>query len=150
MSSRRGLSLADISPKFLAKHREEIERQLQRPKTIAIAPAPEIEAAPAERRIRQSRAGLNKLETAYQDVLRFEHGAENVKAQSIRLLLANGLWYKPDFYIPKLGLMIEVKGPRAFRGGFENLKMAARAHPNFKFRLVWRVSGQWKFQEVLP
>lgn len=149
MSSRRGLSLSDISPKFLAKNREEIERQLK-PKMIGISPAPEIEAAPSERRIRQSRDVLNKLETEYQDVLRFEHGAENVKAQSIRLRLANGQWYKPDFYLPKLGLMIEVKGPRSFRGGFENLKSAAATHPHFKFRLVWRVSGQWKFQEVLP
>ena len=38
----------------------------------------------------------------------------------------------------------EVKGPKVFRGGFENLKVAARVHPWVKFYLVWEDgAGGW-------
>lgn len=101
-------------------------------------------------RIRQSRDKLNKLESAYQDYATVEHRGHQVLAQAIRLRLGNGVWYKPDFFIPHLSLFIEVKGPKAFRGGFENLKVAAGLHTWAKFRLVWREKGQWFAQAILP
>lgn len=110
----------------------------------------ESEAKPKERRVRQSAIKLNKLELDYQDVLHMRYGKEKVRSQDIRLMLSNGGWYKADFFIPDERLFIEVKGPHAFRGGLENLKVAAHSHTWAKFRLVWRVSDQWKFQEVLP
>jgi hypothetical protein len=147
MSRGSRISLADIHPRYLPQ----IEQQLRQPAAkIGLAVVPHVEAAPKERRIRQSSAKLNKLESDYQEVLRMRHGAENVQSQSVRLWLSNGGWYKPDFFVPGEMLFIEVKGPHAFRGGFENLKRAASTHRWAKFRLVWRVSGQWKFQEVLP
>jgi hypothetical protein len=110
----------------------------------------EREAKPAERRVRQSRTPMNDLELAYQRILFDAHGKENVLAQTVRLQLGNGVWYKPDFFVPSFKLFYEVKGPHAFRGGLEFLKTAAHAHPWAKFRLVWRTDGAWKFQEVLP
>lgn len=109
-------------------------------------PAPAV----AGTRVRQSRDKLNKLESAYQDYATVEHRGHQVLAQTIRLRLGNGVWYKPDFFIPHLSLFIEVKGPKAFRGGFENLKVAAGLHTWAKFRLVWREKGQWFAQEILP
>jgi hypothetical protein len=81
------------------------------------------------------------------------------------LELANGIWYKPDFFVPgssyissevgslaypEQSIAWEVKGPHAFRGGMENLKVAARVHPWCRFYLVWKLDGMWKEQEVLP
>lgn len=145
----RKLSIVDCNPKWVASQQAEIDRQLGR-RTVSVQVAPEVEAAPKERRVRQSRRSLNRLETMYQDVLHLRHGKENVRAQDLRLQLANGAWYKPDFFVPSELLFIEVKGPHAFRGGFEFLKMAAAAHPWAKFRLVWKAGDQWRFQEVLP
>jgi hypothetical protein len=145
-SSNR-ITLANINPRFLPQ----IEAQLAMGrKASGLALPPETVAAPQERRIRQSAIKLNKLERDYLDVLNMRHGAENVFAQAVRVRLGNGLWFKPDFFIPSESLFIETKGPKSFRGGFENLKAAASVHKWAKFRLVWRVSGQWKFQEVLP
>lgn len=103
-----------------------------------------------KKRMRQSRDKLNKLETAYLAFLVENNPKCTVFCQAIRLKLGNGIWYKPDFYIPEDLLFIEVKGPKAFRGGFENLKVAAGIHKWASFRLVWRESGVWQSQEVLP
>jgi len=110
----------------------------------------EVEAAPGQRRVRQSRQKLNKLEEAYQDMLRVEFRGHKVIAQKVRLWLGNGSWYKPDFFIPHINLFIEVKGPHSFRGGFEFLKIAASEHDWAKFRLVWKEQGKWFRQEILP
>jgi hypothetical protein len=119
-------------------------------KPSTVLAANEVMATPSERRIRQSAVKLNQLEIDYQAVLLARYGKEQVRSQDVRLLLANGTWFKPDFFIPSEQLFIETKGPHAFRGGLENLKIAAHSHTWAKFRLVWRISGQWKFQEVLP
>lgn len=108
------------------------------------------EATPQERRVRQSRQTLNKLELAYQDMLRVEFRGERVLAQSVRVWLANNTWFKPDFYVPSRQLFVEVKGPHAFRGGFEFLKVAAAQHPWATFRLVWKSKGEWLHQTILP
>ena len=137
--TRRGISLSDLSP----RHQAEVSAQLHGPRVI--------EAKPAERRIRQDhRPKMNKLESAYNDLLLTQYQATDVLAQAVRLELANNQWYKPDFYIPYEKRFFEVKGPKSFRGGFENLKSAARIHRWANFVLVWRKDGQWYSQEVLP
>lgn len=116
-------------------------------------PVTQVEAEPSQRRIRQAPVRkLTRLESDYQDKLRVELGEGNFESQNIRLQLANGQWYKPDFFIPAQLLFIEMKGPKSFRGGFENLKTAAQTHKWAKFRLVWRErrGGPWLYQEVLP
>lgn len=114
-------------------------------------PTPAIKTPP--RRIRQSQKPLlNKLEQEY-----YHHGGlvnltSPVSIQAIRFRLANGLNYKPDFFLwfPNRPAGIEVKGPHAFRGGFENLKMAAHQYPWIQWILVWKQDGVWQRQEVLP
>jgi hypothetical protein len=118
------------------------------------------QAAPATRppkRIRQDTKPLmNKLELEWLDVLKESYIQRPILIQAIRLRLANGLWYKPDFIVlngisdPVFGYGYEVKGPHAFRGGFENLKMAATKYPSIKWFLVWKEKGTWMEQEVLP
>ena len=113
---------------------------------------------PKKKRIRQDPKPLmNKLEHEF--FLRlcppFDHNGYRLVIQSVRFRLANGLWYKPDFLkvgddtdAPMVGY--EVKGEHAFRGGFENLKMAATKYPWIKWILVWKENEMWQEQVVLP
>lgn len=108
------------------------------------------------KRIRQSAAPmLNKLETRFHEHLLATYEPACVFAQAIRVELARSHWYKPDFFIAPHDLcttptFFETKGKKAFRGGFENLKVAARVHKWAKFFLVWEDGGTWKRQQVLP
>jgi len=106
-------------------------------------------------RIRQSqKPKLNKLELEYQVVLVNTAGVETetIVAQGMRFELGTGIWYKPDFtcIIDGRFTCIEVKGPHAFRGGFENLKVAARSYHWMQWILVWKKDGQWQTQTILP
>jgi hypothetical protein len=111
--------------------------------------------AKKKKRIRQdSKPLMNKLEQEYYDIV-LACSTSPVAIQSIRFKLANGVWYKPDFFVPdgtayETPLAIEVKGPHAFRGGFENLKLAAHQYPWIKWVLVWKDNGVWQEQTVLP
>ena len=104
------------------------------------------------KRIRQSSKPLmNKLETSFwKEYLKDYH--PEARAQAVKFRLGNGIAYTPDFV--SLGLhpvtCWEVKGPHAFRGGFENLKVAARAWPEIKWILVWKnKDGQWMQQKII-
>lgn len=118
-----------------------------------------LKAAPIvkHKRIHQnSKPLLNKLEQEFFDTHLDKTVNTLVIKQGIRFRLANGLWYKPDFVCIALGDPLvpirgyEVKGPHAFRGGFENLKMAAALYFVIKWHLVWKENGQWHSQTVLP
>lgn len=115
--------------------------------------------AAAGKRIRQSsKPLLNKLETEFQIYeeakLRTVFGdASKLIPQSLRFKLGNGIWFKVDFiFIRPAGTWsaYEVKGPKAFRGGFENLKVAAFQYPLICWLLVWKDGGRWKEQKVKP
>lgn len=107
------------------------------------------------KRIRQaSKPLMNKLEEEYcREFLDDKIHLGYTTIQGVRFMLARGLWYKPDFVVWKPEVKcIEVKGPHVFRGGFENLKMAAHQYPWIKWILVWKdpQNGQWVEQTVLP
>lgn len=105
------------------------------------------------KRIRQSsKPLLNALEREFQAYYEKLTG-HTLIPQSLRFMLGNGIWYKPDFILhcPTMGLAaFECKGPHSFRGGFENLKVAAHKYPFILWTLVWKEGGQWKEQIVLP
>jgi hypothetical protein len=105
-----------------------------------------------KKRIRQdTKPLLNKLEQDYYDQC-LKCISAYVTKQAIRFRLANGLWYKSDFVVwwPRGPQAIEVKGPYAYRGGFENLKMAATSYPFIEWALVWKEGDDWRSQVVLP
>lgn len=111
-----------------------------------------------KKRIRQSTKPLmNKLETEFYEQIKGIY--QVVWPQAIRLRLGNGIWYKPDFLClnhvgtdARVNCLVayEVKGPHAFRGGFENLKVAAAQYPQIHFTLVWKEGTDWKSQHILP
>ena len=104
-------------------------------------------------RIRQSSKPLmNKLETEWFNICKKCY-PENcqVLAQALRFRLGNGIWYKPDVIVMAGKVYAyEVKGPYSFRGGFENLKVAAGLYHSIGWTLVWKEDGEWKEQEVFP
>lgn len=127
-----------------------------------IHPLPtEIPGVTPGKRIRQKPddRALNKLEAAWFEMIRRRHpNYPEVRAQSKRYRLGNGIWYKPDFSVsiwpdpngPARETCWEVKGQKAWRGGFENLKVAAATFPEVRWILVWKEGGEWKQQEVKP
>lgn len=63
-----------------------------------------------------------------------------------------GVWYEPDFMVTMADGLIEmheVKGTRGGKAFFEDdgrakWKVAAQMFPEFGFRAVWRVDGEWR------
>ena len=109
-------------------------------------------ARPSRRLRQDTKPLLNKLEMQFK--VHYERlTGHTLIPQAIRFKLANGLWYKPDFilYCPTMGLRaFEIKGPHSFRGGFENLKMAAHQYHWIKWTLAWKECGVWQEQIILP
>lgn len=141
----------NASAAFIAKNASDTRRQ---PRADPVVSAPIIEAS--KKRLRQSaKPVLNALETRFLAQLQIDYPGKLILPQSVRLELARGIWYKPDFFLPNPfgegdSFAFECKGPHVFRGGFENLKVAARVHPWVTFILVWEASGVWQRQTILP
>lgn len=107
-----------------------------------------------KKRLRQStKPLLNQLETDFLAHLRGRHPSAELRPQAKRYELARGIWYKPDVTAILEGFehAWEVKGPKVFRGGLENLKVAARVWPSCYWWLVWKdpATGAWQYQRVL-
>lgn len=140
----------------------QVSESVRRKNPHLYGPAPvydnTYERSKPAKRIRQSSKPLmNKLEEQWFEVLKRRFGI--VLPQSIRFMLGRGVWYKPDFVCWPVGFdsqdprmrVWECKGPHAFRGGFENLKVAAHKYPHIQWNLVWKNEvGQWCEQTVLP
>lgn len=133
-----------------------------------VCPSPQAltTATPVKSRIRQDRSQPNKLEREWMGRLLLDFPDEQFHFNAMRFRLGNGVWYKPDFFcfdhywpedasrsfkgIHARPTAWEVKGPKAWRGGFEFLKIAAHAWPKVRWVLVWKDDGGWNEEEVLP
>ena len=132
---------------FKAKHKQAIATPLPNPK-------------PGKRVRQSSRPLMNKLETEWFVQLNLKFFPGQIAAQALKFRLGNGIWYKPDFIVfgdtfngpsEYNAVAYEVKGPHSFRGGMENLKVAAGLYRKISWRLVWKdENGQWREQEILP
>lgn len=148
MAKSNRISAADLPRRY----QDQVAQQLGKAPPAVVTST----VVAAKGRVRQSsKPLLNKLETDFQSFLATKYLEEDIFPQAVRLELARGHWFKPDFLLldTMTGLrptFYEVKGPHAFRGGFENLKVAARRYQFFKFILVWRDEGVWKEQHILP
>jgi hypothetical protein len=127
----------------------------------AQSPAPDASCffkgvGPPTKRIRQSsKPLLNELETKWQSEMHHRWPQARIHAQSLRFRLANGAWYKPDFFAIIYGFpqAYECKGPRQGKNvdrGLLALKCAASQYPEIAFSLVWKEGGVWYQQAVLP
>ena len=110
------------------------------------------------KRIRQGEPKQGKWELEWKRMLEASGDWLHVRAQSFRVRLANGAWYKGDVTatnkgpIPRLHVW-EVKGGKGMKGvakGTLALKVAAAQYPEICWTLVWKENGKWQAQEVLP
>jgi hypothetical protein len=112
---------------------------------------------PKKQIIKQSRKELTEperllLSEFLQPMLAAGEIDEIGEHESIRLKLANGLTYKPDFPTWKDDKLIfyEAKGPRVWEDALKSLKVAAHQYRRFGFYLYKYVKGVWTWQEILP
>jgi hypothetical protein len=159
MSGKNRISAADLPARYQAQVAAELGARDDRAAVKRIFTAGTKPMAQVKKRLRQSTKPLmNKLETEFMDwLVRTGTPKENIFPQAMRLEISNGHWYKPDFFVTPTesdewpqGWFYECKGPHSFRGGFENVKDAARRFKHFKFILVWLDDGRWQEQTVLP
>jgi hypothetical protein len=95
--------------------------------------------------IRDPRAGMNKLESRYADhleALRLSMHIRSWAYEAVKLRLADGAWFTPDFMVVLPDLAIEFHETKGFmrEAARVRLKVAAEMHP-FLFRLVHDVRG---------
>jgi hypothetical protein len=112
--------------------------------------------APADKpRLRQSGKGPNKTEQAFMAHMQACHPGRQLFEQAVTLVLANGLRYTPDVFLPDAAVrpqFYEVKGHMRDDAAAK-LKMAARVHAWATFFLVTKRpkhrGGGWDIQEIL-
>ena len=104
----------------------------------------------------------NKLERSFEAEVLYWHKLRgeiaDYKSQAIRLQLANGVTYLPDYYVlgnDRSGTFIEIKGEKrngrtiARDDAAVKIKIAAKEYPEFRFHLAWKSrSGEWRYQIV--
>lgn len=110
------------------------------------------------KRVRQGEPPLRPWESEWKNHLQNCTIWNHVKAQSIRLRLANGAWYKADVSAVENGdnrqlHLFEVKGGKKMKGyakGILALKVAASQYPEIIFHLCYKEDGCWKTETLTP
>ncbi len=100
------------------------------------------------------KAAMNSLESAYAhrlDTLKLAGEVKWWAFNEIRLRIAGGkkqAWFKPDFAVQFSDGRFEMHESKGFmrEAACVRLKVAAEKFP-FRFILVTRVAGEWKFEE---
>jgi hypothetical protein len=112
-------------------------------------------SATVKPRVRQSSAPrLNRLETEFARHLAENFPGTTIYSQAVKFRIANGTTYTPDFVFfdgPRVRVW-EVKGPFAYAGSLEKLKVAAGLYPAIEWTLSWKEKGRtgWQSQTILP
>jgi hypothetical protein len=158
VEKHNGKSSCVQSPTLDAKESDE---QWQKSKKDLVIYA--LKADTKSKRIKQDAKPLmNKLESDWFTILNAQFpNYARPRAQAKRYKIANGAWYKPDVTAtswpveggPSQETAWECKGPRQMKNidrGMLTIKTAAHQWPEVRFVLVWKESGVWKTQHVLP
>ncbi len=99
--------------------------------------------------------GMNRLESRFAAELAAWKATGQIEwwgYESLKLRLAKGAWFKPDFLvIDEFGKFIiyETKGFMRESANVR-IKVAAETYRFFKFIVVRLVKGQWQYTEIEP
>lgn len=141
----RGIPLSSLPPRLQAQ-------------VVAQMATKSPQSTPEAKRLRQSSKGPNKTELAFAAYLRALYPGAKVYEQAVTLVLANGLRFTPDMFIPVIPghaagpTFWETKGYMRDDAAAK-IKMAARVHPWAAFYLVTkqgRTGTGWSIEAVLP
>jgi hypothetical protein len=95
---------------------------------------------------------MNGWEREYQESLKINPDVLWWRYETLRLRLADGAWYKPDFMVAhKDGsiFLIEVKGHQR-AAAVVRFKVAAEQYPMFNFRMVGKSGGAFTVLRDVP
>jgi hypothetical protein len=102
----------------------------------------------------KAKRGMNGLETEYANHLEARRVAGEITAwwyNSIRVKLADGAWFKPDYCVLLITQTIEfheVKGGFCREAALVRLKVAAKLYSPFPFFLVRKINGVFALKMV--
>lgn len=148
-----GIPLNSLPPKVRAQVEAQLKQQATRKNATPGQVLQPIGPTGAPR-LRQSAKAPNKTEAAFAAHVRACYPSSAVYEQAVTLVLANGLRYTPDVFLPGGGArpaFYEVKGFMRSTGAAK-VKMAARVHAWADFFLVTRrgrTCGGWDIQVIL-
>jgi hypothetical protein len=99
--------------------------------------------------------GLEKRYAAHLDLLKLGGEIVHWEFEPLRFRLADGAWYKPDFFVVRalvakgLGFELHETKGRWMEAARVRIKVSADRHPFFKFRAVqWnRTEKVWEVEE---
>ena len=101
----------------------------------------------------ETRLGMNKLESRYAqhlDLLKLAGDVREWKYEWLRFRLADGAWYKPDFFLVMPDRSMELHETKGVwrEAARVRIRVAAERHPWFRFRGVQhsKRSG-WVFED---
>ena len=100
-----------------------------------------------------TRGYRSKLEADYADELERERLAGEIVSweyERLKLRLADGTWYTPDFWVTALSGEFEIRETKGhkFQAGMIKLKVAASLYPCFTFILVERAGRAFQQTEI--
>jgi hypothetical protein len=98
------------------------------------------------------KGGMNKLEAAYAAELELRLRAQDILCwsyESVKLKLADGTWYTPDFLVVTGSGELEMHETKGFmrEAARVRLNVAAALHP-FRFVLVRKAGNGWTHEVV--
>jgi hypothetical protein len=96
--------------------------------------------------------GMNKMEAQYAQRLDLEKHAGEILwwgYEAIRLRLANGAWFKPDFAVEgRFGLEFHETKGHMREAAHVRIKVAASLYPMFRFSIIRLERGEWTRMRV--
>jgi hypothetical protein len=98
---------------------------------------------------------MNRTEAAYAAELSIRKAAGEVidfGFERMKLRLADGAWYCPDFLLVMADRSIELHEVKGFEreAAIVRLKVAAELYPHFRFYLVKKVDAGWSRRWIGP
>lgn len=91
--------------------------------------------------------GMNKTESEFGLILKAQYPDAVIWFEQIKLRLADGCWYIPDFirYSALTGefCIYEVKGRHIWDDSKVKFKCAKEQYPHFEFQMHQKKAGQW-------
>ncbi len=111
----------------------------------------EAQRAKGGKKPKVEKRGMNKLESSYAAYLDERKQCKTIvdwKFEAVRLRLAGGAWFKPDFLV-NIGCAYEFHEVKGFwrEAARVRIKVAAELFPWFRFVAVRRVKGEWITEE---
>lgn len=112
---------------------------------------PKQDKGPGCLRDRRYHGCQNQLELDYADLLEADRRALKLSdwsCNAVKIKLANGAWYMPDFLVIRNDGTVELHETKGFwrEAAKVRIKVASSMYPGIQFIVVTRKNGQWRYE----